>query len=402
MPRKKGEPWKASQQDKRDVSGKPHGGKQQSMGQMMEAQVLEMDQKGFSERSIVSVTGVSRGGVRGVLARAGRINCFKKETMDKVGALIQGGLTAKETADKLGLTERTVYSVSHYIAKANELRAAPDLLKAVIVERISVGKRYKPGKYMVICDLHILFHDEEALQQCLSVKGDFDGCVIAGDLVDEYWISHFRKEGYVPHHKEVLAATTVIELLIKRFGRVLYCMGNHEDRRWKQLLESATPVANLAEDKAPDIYKALEKTRNWFYNEMAGIDVHSNWWVTICNERIIISHPDRFMAVPGNAAKGVVEHFFNHRKPYRLDNLDAMLMGHTHRLDNLKHRLGIWTCELPCMCGILPYQSGSRASSSGSIDTGFFVLTTHKDGALWFNESRAYLLEKENDNEEED
>lgn len=390
----------SNRQKGRDTLGRgPRGGKQERLGDLVEEKVLDMHKDNFSERAIANTVGISRGGVRAVLARSGRVNYFKKANVEQVMALTNAGLTAEEVAKKVGMSTRSIYTVTHYAREAEKLQPAPNLLDQVVKERLSVGRRWKSGRYMVICDLHILFHNAEALEQCLSVKGDFDGCIIAGDFVDEYWISFFRKEGYLPHRKEVMAATIVMELLRKRFSRVLYCMGNHEDRRWKRLLEAAAPVADLAEDDAKAIYEAIEKTRNWYYNGMEGIEVHNNWWVSICNERVVVAHPDRFMSVPGNAAKAVVEHFFNHRQPYRLANLDAMLMGHTHRLDNLKHRLGIWTCELPCMCGVLPYQSSSKAGNGGTVDTGYFVLATHKDGTLWFNESRAYLLEHESNQE---
>jgi predicted phosphodiesterase len=376
------------------------GGKQPRIDDGTILKVLDLKKDGWAERDIATVARISRGGVRGILARHGQINFFKKETADKVAALRAGGLTAEEVALKMGMSVRSVHTVNYYAGAAEKFEAAPNPMSHVVGARRAIGRRWKPGRYMVVCDLHVLFHNEEVLQQCLSVRGDFDGCIIAGDLIDEYWASHFRKSGYISHRKEIVTATAIIELLVKRFGRVLYCMGNHEDRRWKQMLEATTPLASLAEEDAQRIYKAVEETRNWYYNGMPGVEVHNDWWVTLCNEKIVLSHPDRFVSVPGQAVKAVVEHFFNHRKPYRLEHPDAVLMGHTHRLDNLKHRLGIWTCELPCMCGILPYQAGSKASNSGSIDTGYFVLTTHRDGTLWFNESRVYLLESEKHTQE--
>ena len=83
---------------------------------------------------------------------------------------------------------------------------------------------------------------------------------------------------------------------------------------------------------------------------------------------------------------------FRSKKDYRLEPIDALLMGHGHRLDGPKNRIGVWTWELPAMCPLLPYQTGPRASNSGTVDTGYSVVTTRPDGTMRFNESRSYLV----------
>jgi predicted phosphodiesterase len=239
-----------------------------------------------------------------------------------------------------------------------------------------------------------MFHNQKILEQCLSIKGQFDGCIILGDFIDEFWISFFRKELASSHRSEVDAGTFIIDLLAKRFGRVLYIQGNHEDRRWKQLLEVCKPMADLAEGKAKEVYDLAERLRSWYFNERPNVTVVNHWFTTIAKGRIVVSHPDRFLKVPGQAPAAVLEHFYGHRRDYKMDDIDGLFMGHTHRMSGPTHRLGVWTMECACMCGILPYQAGSAASNAGTVDTGYFVLTTKPDGSVWFNESRSYLLEE--------
>lgn len=315
---------------------------------------------------------------------------------ESVTALYRSGLSTEDIADRVGMPKASVSTILYYVREREKIVPAGDAVQELVEERLDIRKQWKPGRYMVISDMHIVFHNLDVFDQALGVKGDFDGCIIAGDLIDEYWISSFRKSSRVDREKELLSATAVIKLLIKRFGRVLYFMGNHEDRRWKRFLEALSPAVDYVDDEAAyEMFGQSKDIQGWNRRGIPGLTVHYNWWVDICNGAAIISHPDRFNSVPGNAVKNVVEHFYNHRRDYRLGPIDFVAMGHIHRMDGPKHRLGIWTCELPAMCGILPYQVASKASNAGTIDTGYFILTTKPDGSLSFNDSRVFLLDKE-------
>ena len=384
------------------MSGK-QGGYKERLNEEQRKLIVELYKtKKFTQRDIAKMARCSRGGVKATLAKAGLLSFFAPETSDKVMALLNSGLKAKEIEAETGVPEITVYSIAHYAKAVAALEPAKNPLDQIIAHRRSIGRQWGPGRYVIIADLHILFHNQRIVEQLLALPGDFDGCVIAGDYLDEYWISFFRKEGpRVTHSAEVAAGIGIIELLVERFGRVLYLQGNHEDRRWKQILEAVKPVADLMEEASPEVYKAVESVRNWYFNKTPGVTVHNNFWIDMCKGKIIISHPDRFMKVPGQAPKEVLEHFMGHAKTYQLEMpIDSLFMGHTHRMSGPTHRLGVWTGELPCMCGILPYQASSKASNAGTVDTGFYVMTTRKDGTLWFNESRMYMLEEGNEKAE--
>ena len=342
----------------------------------------------------------TRGGVQSTLDREGRMSLYNPENVEAIRSEILTGETHQAIAGKLGFSLTFVDNVS---AKLNverrrlALQPLPDQVKKDVATRIAMTRDWGPGRYMILADPHVKFHSLEAFEMALAHKGDFDGCVICGDLLDEYWISFFRKECKSTYAAELATALEMLDQLVKRFSRVLYIHGNHEDRRWKRMMDVAKPVLDLVgpdekEQAAKDFFDIMERVRGWHNNEVPNVQVHTGWFADICKGKIIVSHPDRFMSVPGNAAKAVVEHMYNMKKDYRLEPIDALLMGHGHRLDGPKNRIGVWTWELPAMCPLLPYQTGPRASNSGTVDTGYSVITTRPDGTLRFNESRSYLV----------
>lgn len=354
---------------------------------------------------------ITAGGVEGILLRQGRKSKYSKALEDRIRSMKLTGMTNGDIALTLGTRSSMICEVGAQIKISDELLypVQDDVAKVVDMRR-SISRLWKPGRYLIMADNHIKFHHMGVIQEILSLKGDFDGCVIAGDFIDEYWISRFRKEQVVGYTEELKVAMEVMKWLIHKFHRVLYIHGNHEDRRYKTLLQYAEPIARLLKEASlgelsakkaiaalptadVEFYHIIDKIRSWGYYQIGNLTVHPNWFIDICNGKIIISHPDRFMNVPGNAAKAVVEHMFNYHDAYKLERFDALLMGHPHRLDGPKNRLGVYTWELPGMCPPLPYQVGPKASNAGKIDIGYSIVTTRPNGTLRFNESRSFLVD---------
>jgi len=387
--------------DTRTRTKRPIGGKQTPLSDDTQAQILELHQRGFPERQIAFQVNCSRGGVRSILAKNGKITYFNANTEQKVRALLNSGLTAEQVADEMGtVKKRSVYTIAHHekrrAAMENLKQAPPDLIKQTVDERVANSKLWGPGRYLVINDVHLMFHSQAAVAEVLALDGGkFDGCVVAGDFIDEYWASSFRKEYVVSHQEELRNSFALMEMLVEKFSRVLFIPGNHEMRRIKQLLEAFTPAANLLpKDQANAFYMSVSKTFDWYYGKIPNMTIHNNWWLDMCKQKIIIAHADRFNSVPGNAVKAVYEHFLNHRRAYRLGDVSAVLQAHLHRMDGPKMRHGIWTWELPAMCPILAYQTGAKASNSASVNTGYSIFATRSDGSLIFNESRSYLIDE--------
>jgi hypothetical protein len=105
------------------------------------------------------------------------------------------------------------------------------------------------GYGTVIADVHIPYHDEQALRAALDHacdKGATDFLLILGDLLDCYQLSRFCKD---PRQRdfagEVQRGQKFLQSACGVFGRVWYKLGNHEVRYERYLMDHAAQLLNL-------------------------------------------------------------------------------------------------------------------------------------------------------------
>lgn len=354
--------------------------------------IAQLYKKGYNERRIAHYIGVSRNSIRVRLIAMGYLKSnFNPETVTKVLGMIDQQVPYDQIANRLNVNYSTVAQIKYLANKEHALQPIEQSHIKIIGERRNIATRWKPGRYVVGSDAHIRFHSQRCLDSILSLKGDYDGFIMSGDLIDSYWLSSFRKGGYISFASEIEVATDIMMMLAKRFGRVLYFHGNHEERLWKQLLVISEPLSNLAgEAGAQVVVKALTDIRDWYFGGISSITVHYGWFVEI--GKVLISHADLYSSMQGRTASNILEHYMNHTKDWQLGDISAVMEGHLHRHDGPKRKWGRYLWELPCMTGPLDYQMASRANR-GQCDTGYSILTHNKDGTLNFNESRSFLID---------
>ena len=117
---------------------------------------------------------------------------------------------------------------------------AADVLFKMLGKRRSrfVPMEDEPGgeRYAVFSDLHVPFHDQEALIQAVEEAQD-EGCttlIIGGDGLDFYRISRYPKSKLMPFREELAQARVVLEYLSASFGEVRILLGNHDGGRWER------------------------------------------------------------------------------------------------------------------------------------------------------------------------
>lgn len=115
------------------------------------------------------------------------------------------------------------------------------------------------GKWLVISDVHVPYHDERALLSALEygVKVGCRHVCINGDFYDFYAVSQWERDPEARNPQEELdTGRPILEQITKAFpGRHVYKIGNHEDR-YERYLASRSP--ELAMCRAFRLQRFLE------------------------------------------------------------------------------------------------------------------------------------------------
>lgn len=106
------------------------------------------------------------------------------------------------------------------------------------------------GEVLVLSDIHIPFHDLEALTTALEFGAarEPDVVLLNGDILDCYDISRFMKEQDRPSIvDEIQMGIEFLALLREQFpaARIIYKLGNHEERMRNYILKNAPEFGNL-------------------------------------------------------------------------------------------------------------------------------------------------------------
>ena len=99
-----------------------------------------------------------------------------------------------------------------------------------------------PGKWLILSDIHLPYHDTEAVKMALNYGLDkgYKNLLINGDLIDFYQLSRYEKDPRKRSFKQELeSARLFIELVSEWFDNVIYKLGNHDERYEKWMFVKA-------------------------------------------------------------------------------------------------------------------------------------------------------------------
>jgi predicted phosphodiesterase len=133
-----------------------------------------------------------------------------------------------------------------------------------------VGPRLNPGRVndytpfhleaqraLILSDVHIPYHNREALMMALQYGKDFgaDCIVLNGDIIDCYQLSNFCKDPKERKFNEELSELhNFLSDLRENFkGEIIYKMGNHEERYERFLLTQAKDIEGITDPEGLDI-----------------------------------------------------------------------------------------------------------------------------------------------------
>lgn len=173
-----------------------------------------------------------------------------------------------------------------------------------------------PEKLLVISDVHIPFHNTEALV-CALEYGKAHGCesiLLNGDIMDCHKVSHFRNVAPVRLRfaDEVRMARMFLQGLVKQFKHVWYKYGNHEERYENYLMDRAADLYGVEQFELSHILGLYDLGIKWI-KDMRPVQF----------DRLTILHGHEHkggIIAPVNAARGLF-----------LRAKSIAMMGHSHQ-----------------------------------------------------------------------
>jgi predicted phosphodiesterase len=225
-----------------------------------------------------------------------------------------------------------------------------------------------PARILVVSDLHIPYHDGEALEAAFqhALGLGIEDVYINGDLVDFYQLSRFDKDpNVVGIQEELRILGEFLAWLRGAFtGRIWWKLGNHEDRFDRYMIARAPELYGLPALSVAGLVGA----------EDYGIQVIGSR--TLCKMgRLNVIHGHEFgesTFSPVNPARGMF-----------LRAKCSTLAGHNHQKsehneNNLNgDEMACWSTG--CLCDLRP---SYRPFAFTKWDHGFAVVTVEEDGSF--------------------
>ena len=126
------------------------------------------------------------------------------------------------------------------------------------------------ARVLIIGDLHAPFIREGYLKHCKLVQKTYqcDEVVVIGDVIDCHAISRHEKSPQAEGSKtENKRAIEQLQDWYKTFPRVKVCMGNHDDRPYRQ-----ASTVGMAEEYMKTINDIVQSPKGWRWGEEFEID----------------------------------------------------------------------------------------------------------------------------------
>lgn len=272
---------------------------------------------------------------------------------------ILAGELAKQTAAKMLSAARPDLFASREIARSflrhmtgsngteSHVREQYRLTIAEGLERMGKPVLERPtdtsmtGKVGVISDVHLPYHDAEALETALNHLADegVEHLLLLGDIIDFFGISRFVKATGKPTISQEIKSLRAFLATVREIipGRIVYVLGNHEERLQTYLFSQVKELADL---------DALR------FENLIGAD---EFGVEVINGMV---HLGKLIAIHGHEVKSGIAPPVNPARGMFLRAKTSTISGHQHQPsthsegDLHGNRHSCWS--LGCLCGLSP------------------------------------------------
>lgn len=206
------------------------------------------------------------------------------------------------------------------------------------------------GKTAVLCDIHLGVHDKQALIAAMNYirREKVDTIILNGDTIDGAKISRHAKSLHQPKFtQELELAKTFLTGLRSDFSkaRILFKLGNHEDRLYDYMMKNADELAGLID-----------------FNRLLNLE---NLGIELVESTAFIKHPGTYI-VHGHEMK--ISGGVNPARSLLLKAFDNTVMGHVHKSTSSsgKNLSGVFvrTHTIGCLCklamGYMPHSNSNH------------------------------------------
>lgn len=199
------------------------------------------------------------------------------------------------------------------------------------------------GKYLILSDIHIPYHDENALTTALewALNEDITCIILNGDIMDCYPVSSFIKETSMPSLREEIEMTqSFFEYIRELFPNIpiYYKLGNHEERVRNYLLRNA---------------KEFSDVDNLKFENLLHLDEFD---ITLVNREII--KLGKLNVLHGHEMGESVFSPVNPARGMFLKSKSSTIFGHNHQVSHHSENningesTGVWS--MGCLCTLSP------------------------------------------------
>jgi predicted phosphodiesterase len=211
-------------------------------------------------------------------------------------------------------------------------------------ENVDYTEYIVPGKnILVIADLHIPYHDSDAIQCALEYgyKKKCDTVLIDGDFIDFYRVSQYCKDPRARNvAEEIEAADKLLNSICEHFKKVVWKEGNHEERYSNYVMQHAPEIWHVNGVHLPVLMRLSER----------GID-----WV---GERRVMRIGDHLRVIHGNEYAQSTNNPVNPARGLFLRAKDCAMAAHNHQssehTETTIARKLITDWSIGCLCGLHP------------------------------------------------
>lgn len=333
------------------------------------AKLLELDARGFTQDEIAKQIFIDRldgdyADVVSEIPTRGQIKNAVEYAKQKANFL----------SDKIVPDRLPYYNKYRSRIEGAESIAKDTTLLSSIIEK-------KKRTILGIADIHVPFTDETKLQKAVELNRSADLVVIAGDTMDQYSCSRWRKRKYVPLDIELDQTIRVLEYLSETFPAVVVLPGNHDNRAIKKIQELVSPdLFFLFEEEGP-LGLLTRAFPNVFY--------HPDWYYQIGDT--VFTHAERSSSYEGRPAVLTAEFFLvkGWAKRMNMPEIRVVVQAHTHQVSSV-YREDLKMMECGTLAKTMEYTLDSSAIMRPPLNG--CVRIVQEDGKSDFIESREFYL----------